>query len=86
MLQALRLYKVKSMKSILIVPVLAMLLTGCATPEQNILAGMAIGAIVANEMNRPQVVYTVPSRPIRCYNHYIGRDAYGRAIYQHVCR
>lgn len=76
------------MKRILIVPVLGMLLTGCATPEQNILAGMAIGAVVANEMNRPQVVYTVPMppRPVRCYSHYIGRDAYGRVVYQQVCR
>lgn len=85
------------MKRILIVPVLGMLLTGCATPEQNILAGMAIGAIVANEVNRPQVVYTVPPprviyhappppRAIRCHSHYIGRDAYGGVVYQQVCR
>jgi hypothetical protein len=41
------------MKSIAIVAA-ALALTGCATPEQNILAGAAIGAIIGSEVSRQQ--------------------------------
>jgi hypothetical protein len=39
----------------------ALALTGCATPEQNILAGAAIGAIIGSEVSRQQ---TQPQRPV----------------------
>lgn len=60
----------------------ALALTGCATPEQNILAGAAIGAIIGSEVSRQQQhphqhprphVHTAPPviihhpRPIQCY-------------------
>ena len=63
-------------------------LSGCATHAQNAaLAGAIGGAVIANEMNRPKTVVVVPPpRPLTCYNHWIGRDAYGRAVYQQVCR
>ena len=41
------------MKSIAIVAA-ALALTGCATPEQNILAGAAIGAVIGSEVSRQQ--------------------------------
>jgi hypothetical protein len=39
----------------------ALALTGCATPEQNILAGAAIGAIIGSEVSRQQ---SYPQRPV----------------------
>ena len=63
-------------------------LSGCATHAQNAaLAGVIAGAVIANEANTPRPVVVVPvHRPMICYNHWIGRDAYGRAVYQQVCR
>lgn len=65
-------------------------LSGCATNAQNAaLAGAIAGAVIANEMNQPRQVVVVPPpppRPITCYNHWIGRDVNGRAVYQQVCR
>ena len=56
----------------------ALALTGCATPEQNILAGAAIGAIIGSEVSRQQpqqpVIIHQPApviihrpRPIQCH-------------------
>jgi hypothetical protein len=58
----------------------ALALTGCATPEQNILAGAAIGAVIGSEVSRQQShphprphVHTAPPviiyqpRPIQCH-------------------
>jgi hypothetical protein len=50
------------MKSIAIVAA-ALALTGCATPEQNILAGAAIGAIIGSEVSRQQT-NPQPQRPV----------------------
>jgi hypothetical protein len=65
-------------------------LSGCATNAQNAaLAGVIAGAVIANEMNQPRQVVVVPPpppRPVTCYNHWIGRDVNGRAVYQQVCR
>ena len=77
------------LKLILAVVGLAVL-SGCATNAQNAaLAGVIAGAVIANEANTPRPVVVVPApvhRPVTCYNHWIGRDAYGRAVYQQVCR
>jgi hypothetical protein len=50
------------MKSI-VLTIAALALTGCATPEQNILAGAAIGAIIGSEISRQQS-YPQPQRPV----------------------
>jgi hypothetical protein len=50
------------MKSI-VLTIAALALTGCATPEQNILAGAAIGAIIGSEVSRQQS-YPQPQRPV----------------------
>ena len=71
------------MKTTLATLALVSALAGCATPEQNLLAGVAIGAVIANQANQPTVV---APRPMRCYNQYIGRDAYGRTVYNQVCQ
>jgi hypothetical protein len=54
------------MKSI-VLTIAALALTGCATPEQNILAGAAIGAIIGSEVSRQQQhpqSYPQPQRPV----------------------
>ena len=54
------------MKSI-VLTIAALALTGCATPEQNILAGAAIGAIIDSEVSRQQQhpqSYPQPQRPV----------------------
>lgn len=64
-------------------------LSGCATPTQNFLAGAAGGAIVATSLNNPpppRVIYVPPPRPVTCYNQYVGRDQFGRVIYNQICR
>jgi hypothetical protein len=50
------------MKSI-VLTIAALALTGCATTEQNILAGAAIGAIIGSEISRQQS-YPQPQRPV----------------------
>lgn len=65
------------------------LMSGCATNAQNAaLVGAIGGAIIATELNQPRQVMVVPPRPrpITCHTQFIGRDVYGRAIYQQVCR
>lgn len=64
---------------------LGIALTGCATRAQNFIAGAAVGAIIADHANQPRAVY-VPPPTIRCYDRYLGRDVYGRTVYQQVCR
>lgn len=52
------------MKAIAIV-LAAIALQGCATPEQNILAGAAIGAIIGSEVSRQQQQpQHYPQRPV----------------------
>lgn len=63
-------------------------LAGCATHSQTAaLAGVVTGAVIASEVNR---VHTPPPavivQPLRCHNQYIGRDVYGRTIYNQVCK
>lgn len=56
---------------------LGIALTGCATRAQNFIAGAAVGAVIADHASRPRM---------HCYNQYIGRDAYGRTVYNQVCQ
>jgi hypothetical protein len=52
------------MKSIAVIAAV-LALTGCATPEQNILAGAAIGAIIGSEVSRQQQQpQSYPQRPV----------------------
>lgn len=64
-----------------------LILSGCATPTQNFLAGAAGGAFIANSLNNPppRVIYVQP-RPVTCYNQYVGRDRHGRIIYNQICQ
>jgi hypothetical protein len=64
--------------------IIAVALTGCATPQQNAaLAGAVIGAAVATSVAPPP---PPQPRPMRCYTQYIGYDAWHRPVYQQVCR
>jgi len=65
------------------------LMSGCATNAQNAaLVGAIGGAIIATELNQPRQFFVAPprARPLTCYTQLVGRDVYGRAVYQQVCR
>ena len=77
------------MRGLLLTILSVSVLTGCATPTQNILAGAAGGAFIAHSLNNPpppRVVYVPQPRPMTCHNKYVGRDQYGRVIYNQICR
>lgn len=63
-------------------------ISGCATRAQTVaLTGVVTGAVIANEVNRAHTPpTTVIVQPLRCHNQYIGRDVYGRTIYNQVCK
>jgi hypothetical protein len=65
------------------------LMSGCATSVQTAaLVGALGGAVIASELNQPRPVLVSPprTRPITCHSQLIGYNAYGRAVYQQVCR
>ena len=65
------------------------LMSGCASPVQTAaLVGVIGGAVIATELNQPRPVLVGPprTRPITCHSQLIGYNAYGRAVYQQVCR
>lgn len=77
------------MKKFILCVVSVALLSGCATNAQNAaLVGAIGGAIIATELNQPRQILLAPPRPrpFTCYTQLVGRDVYGRAVYQQVCR
>ena len=77
------------MKRILLAAGCSIILAGCATPQQNVLLGVAGGAVIGHALSSPpppRVVYVSPPRPVSCYNQFVGRDQFGRTVYNQICR
>jgi uncharacterized protein YcfJ len=81
------------MRKIVLITLGAALLAGCTPREQQLLAAGAVGAVagavVANEVSRPQPVYVeerryvAPPRRPRCYS--VWERTYGGMIERRVC-